>query len=390
MTGGREGRARPFRAYADRERALASPRPLRVSEPMRLLDEQVTARVRGPRGGSAIPDRKPIPAFQEPDLVPGPGEGLLSLLVDGGATAPVAAVDGVPLTVGCGQLDLVLRAGPHTVEVQGVRTVDPVAVHIVPGGSHRLQYYEDDAVGHRVLGALPDTYAFTPTNAGCLWWLVLVSLLCGLPYAAVAWLQPPLLVSAITSGAISLALIAICVPAHRRSKARHRRALAAQRRAAPSEPVPHHGDAFLLGADPIALPPIPPGHAAIDLHLDCARHLWAGRRALPEGGFLARAWTNPPRVRIDGVERPASWGHWRYLVPPGAHQITILVDGRPANLGVPARHTGGTEEHADLTVDAPAGAAVRVDAEAHVYAIWRPASGEVESFRPRLLLEPVP
>jgi hypothetical protein len=127
--------------------------------------------------------------------------------------------------------------------------------------------------------------------------------------------------------------------------------------------------------------------AAIDLDLVCGRHLWARRGKPAHGSFLARAWTRPPRVLVNGTERPASWGHWRYLVPTGAHQVTVIVDGRPTNLDVPSRHTGTPETQRDLVIEAHAGQAIPVSAEAHVYAVWRPATGEIESFEPRLRLE---
>jgi hypothetical protein len=358
---------------------------------MRLVNDHPAAQAR-PRGSqSVIPDRKPKAAFLEPNLEGGPGDGVLSILVDGGETAPVVSVDGVPASVGNGQLDLVLRAGSHTVEVQGLHTVDPVVVQVEAGGRQRVQFYEDWVTGHRVLGDLPETYTFVATNAGCWSWLALVALVCGLPYSLVAWLQPPLIVSAIITGVISVALIAICYPLYRGSKAKHHRDLAEQRRAAAREPVRYTAagtDAILLGANPTALPPIPIGTAAIDLHLECGRHLWAGHRKTSEGSFLARAWTRPPRVLVDGTEMPAAWGHWRYHVPPGAHRITVLTDGRPVNLGVPDRHTGEPQKHRELLVDAHSGQSVPVQAEAHVYAVWRSATGEVESFEPRLWVEP--
>ena len=325
---------------------------------MRVVNDRITALARpsqsrsDPRTG--LPNRAPVPAMREPGLQPGPGEGVLSILADGGDTAPVISIDGVPVSVGNGQLDLVLLPGTYTVEVQGTYTVDPVDVEIREGEAQRLQFFEDPGTGCRVLGDLPEQYDFVPTSAGCWSWLALTSLICclpmsgamiGLPYEA--WHMP----SGVALGVLAAVLIALGVPLHRRAKAKYHRDIAAQRRAAPREPVPHGDNAIHLGANPSAIPPLPDGMAAIDLRLECGRHLWAGHRKPALGSFLARAWTRPPRVYINGTERPATWGQWRYLVPTGAHQITVITDGRPLNLDVPARHTGDPEKHRDFTVE---------------------------------------
>jgi hypothetical protein len=390
---------RPLGAYRSREAAYPDPPPLRLGDnEMRLVIDKASAQARPSNTsqgrGAIVPDRKPLQAIREPILEPGSGEGVLSILADGGDTAPVVAVDGTPVSVGNGQLDIVLRAGAHTIEVQNRYTVDPVVVQIEPGGRHRIQFFEDWLVGHRVLGDLPETYAFVPTNAGCWSWFVLVALACGLPYSLAAGFvgdSGGYLTSAIITAAISLVLIAVGIPLHRRAKAKYHRDIADQRRTFAREPVPYRTesgtDAILVGANPAALPPIPVGAAAIDLHLECGRHLWAGHRKAATGSFLARAWTRPPLVRIDGVEQPRAWGHWRYHVPPGAHRVTVTVDGRPLNLDVPDRHTGAPEKDRDLAVETRSGQAVSVKAEAHVYAIWRPATGDVESYQPRLWLE---
>lgn len=381
-------------AYSDRGDAYLVPRPLRVGDnEMRVLNERVTAAARPSKSRTdalGLPNRKPMRVVANPDLGPGPGEGVLSIVVDSGATAPVIAVDGVPVALGNGQLDLLLRAGQHTVEVQNTATVDPVVVQIDEGGAHQLQYFEDGVSGHRVLGELPETAEFIPTNAGCWSWFVLTSSVCCLPMSAVMTLMPTETwhwVSGLVLGVVAVALIATGWPMYRRTKAKYHRDIAEQRRALPREPVAYQSDAILLGALPTAVPPRPEGMAAIDLHLECGRHLWAGRRKAAHGSFLSRAWTRPPRVLINGTERPAAWGHWRYLVPTGAYQITVVVDGRAVNLDVPDRHTGSPEKQRDLVIEAHAGQAIPVKAEAHVYAIWRPAKGDIETFEPRLWLE---
>lgn len=144
-------------------------------------------------------------------------------------------------------------------------------------------------------------------------------------------------------------------------------------------------DATLLGA--AAEPAVPPGTAVIDIDLECGRHLWIRRSKSSNGSFLARAWTKPPRVEIDGVPQPSGWGHWRYAVGPGPHRVAVAVDGRPLNLTVPEHHTGepGAREAVDVT--ARPGAATRLRAEAHVFAIWRAGSGRVESYQPRLRID---
>ncbi|WP_205326022.1 hypothetical protein [Glycomyces sp. YM15] len=383
--------------YRTREVAYLEPRPLRVGDDeMRLVNAQAAAMARPVQSRndsrSGLPNRGPMRTFSDPGLAPGPDEGVLSVLADGGDTAPVVAVDGVPVSVGNGQLDLVLRAGPHTVEVQNTATLDPVVVQVAADGAHRVQFFEDRASGHRVLGDLPETIEFIPTNTGCWSLLVVTSLICCLPAGSVMALMPTEtwhLVSGIGIAALAVAFIVAGVPLWRRAKARYHLDVAAQRRSLPREPVLYGEDAILLGANPTALPPLPAGMAAIDLHLECGRHLWAGRRKTGHGSFLSRAWTRPPRVLIDDTERPASRGHWRYLVPTGAQQLTVITDGRPANLEIPDRHTGRSEKQRDLVVEAHAGQTIQVNAEAHVYAIWRSATGDIESFEPRLWLEAV-
>lgn len=382
-------------AYRTREDAYLRPQPLRLGDnAMRVVNELAGAVARPTKSRSdpltGLPSRKPMHVVRDAELRPGPGEGVLSIVADSSGTAPVIGVDGVPVAVGDGQLDLVVRTGPHTVEVQNTATVDPVVVHVAEGAAHQVQYFEDGVSGHRVLGELAETAEFIPTNAGCWSWLVLVSVICCLPMSTVLTLMPTEtwhLVSGIVLGATAVALIAAGWPLYRRTKAKYHRDIAEQRRALPREPVPYGEEAILLGADPTGLPPLPAGMAAIDLHLTCGRHLWAGRRKAGHGSFLARAWTRPPRVRINGIERQASWGHWRYLVPTGAYQVTVVVDGRPLNLDVPDRHTGRPEKQRDLVIEAHAGQAIQVNAEAHVYAVWRPATGDIESFEPRLWLE---
>lgn len=394
MTPARDDLPRDRGAYRTRAEAYLQPRPLRVGDnEMRVVNERATARARPSRSRSdaltGLPSRKPMRAIQDADLRPGPGEGVLSVVVDSTGTAPVIGIDGTPVAVGNGQLDLVLPAGPHTVEAQNTATIDPVTVQVAAGGAHQLQYFEDGVSGHRVLGELPETAEFIPTNAGCWSWLVLVSVVCCLPMSAVLTLMPTEtwhLVSGIALAALAVVLIGVGRPLYRRTKAEYHRDIAEQRRALPRRPVPYGEDAIHLGADPTD-EPIPARAAAIDLHLTCGRHLWAGRRKAAHGSFLSRAWTRPPRVYLNGIERPASWGHWRYLVPTGTYQVTVVTDGRPLNLDIPARHIGNPEKHRDLIVKAHAGQSISVNAEAHVYAVWRPATGEIESFEPRLWLE---
>jgi hypothetical protein len=380
-------------SYGSRETAMAEPRPLRLRDNgMRVLNDRISAQVRpaASRSEPGLPNRKPVRAFQDPELAPGPGEGVLSVLVESTDLAPVIAVDGIPVAVGNGQLDLVLLAGPHMVEAQSMSTLDPVAVDVADGGRHRLQYFEHWPAGHRVLGDLPETHEFIPTNAGCWSWLAMTSTICCLPMSAAMTLFPSEdwhWISGIILGALAVVLIATGIPLWRKAKAKYQRDLTAQRQSLAREPVPHGPDAVFLGDNPTAPPPLPIGAAAIDLHLTCGRHLWAGGRTAAHGSFLARAWTPAPRVRIDGVEQPASWGHWRYHVPPGAHQITVVTDGRPANLDIPDRHTGRPGKQRELTVETQAGQTITLTAEAHVYAVWRPATGEIESFEPRLWLE---
>ncbi|WP_155829776.1 hypothetical protein [Glycomyces tenuis] len=382
---------RSYRLHDDDPRA---PRPLRIADnAMFVFDDTVRAAARPPIGKTeAAMNQGPRATYREPGgtIHPGPGEGVLSIAVDAEETAPVIAVDGRPVAAGAGQLDLVLPVGAHSVEVQGARTVDPVVVRIEQEAVRRIGYYEDPLTGHRVLGDFPETLERVGDNSGCLVWIAQAALLVGVIWALVAaFVQQNITVAVVVAAATAL-VAAAGLPLSRLAKRAYRRKRAEQLRlpARAPEPYPWGADgdfgAVLRGG---ADPGVPPGRAAIDLDLECARHLRIGRRKAASGGFLARMWTPPPRVEIDGVAQPASWGRWRYAVAPGPHRVSVAVDGRAANVTVPVRHDGAVTERGDIEVTAQPGAAVTVRADADVFAAWRAGAGQVETRTPTLRLE---
>ncbi|THV41629.1 hypothetical protein [Glycomyces buryatensis] len=382
-----------MRRYRSRDDASSQPRPLWAADnAVFALDDDLLAGTRKPIGilQTAL-SQKPQSTFAEPGIAPRPGEGILSLLSQADATAPVIVVDGRPVACGAGQFDLALPAGTHSVEVQGTRTADPVVVRIAEGAVARVGYFEDPASGDRALGDFPEQLEKVGDNSGCLVWLIQAWAL-----VAVLWGLVEIFVNKDTvTGVVvfaSIALVAlICLPASRRAKRTHFRKRLEKLRPPPRPTEPYPWDArggstaLLLGA--AADVPVPAGAAAIDLELHCRRHLWTGRRKNKLGTFLARTWTRPPRVEIDGVVQPASWGRWRYAVPPGPHRVAVTVDGTPLNLTIPTHHTGETAARTEVDTYAGPGTATRLRAEAHVYAIWRPRTGRIESFGPRLHVE---
>lgn len=370
------------------------PRPLRIADnAMFVFDDTVRASARPPIDKvEAAMDQGPRAVFREPGatLRPGPGEGVLSVAVDAEETAPVIAVDGRPVAAGAGQLDLVLPAGAHSVEVQSARTAGPVVVRIDQEAVRRVGYYEDPATGHRVLGDFPEALERVGDNSGCLVWLAQAALAVGVVWALVAAFVQRSAAVAVAAAAATALTAAVVLPLSRKAKRTYRRKRAEQLRLPSRASEPHpwgaggDSDAILRGG---ADPGVPPGRAAIDLDLECARHLRIGRRKAASGGFLARAWTPPPRVEIDGTARPASWGRWRYAVTPGPHRVSVTVDGRALNVTVPVRHDGAATECGDIEVTAPPGSVVPLRADADVFAVWRARTGQVETRTPTLRLE---
>lgn len=389
---------RPDRSHDD---GHGEPRPLRIADnAMFVFDDSAAVRASPPVGKvEAAMNQGPKPTFREPStmLAPRPGEGLLSIAVDADETAPVIAVDGRPVAAGAGQLDLVLPVGAHSVEVQGSRTADPAVVRIAEGEVRRVGYYEDPLTGHRVFGDFPESLERVGDNSGCLVWTAQTALLVGVLWVLVATVvQKDTVTAAAVAGATVLVLVA-SLPMWRLAKRSYRRKRAEQLRLPERAPEPHPwkaADGTAAPADDTGAvlrgdicPGVQPGRSAIDLDLVCRRHLRIGRRKASSGGFLARAWAPPPRVAIDGVDQPASWGRWRYPTTPGPHRVSVTVDGRPMNLTIPTSHEGDATAQGHIEVTAPPGAAVAVRADAHVFANWRAGTGRVVSRTPALRLE---
>ncbi|HEU5127740.1 MAG TPA: hypothetical protein VFU12_07115 [Glycomyces sp.] len=385
---------RPDRSHGDGHGKL---RPLRIADnAMFVFGDSAAVRASPPVGKvEAAMNQGPKPTFREPSalLAPRPGQGLLSIAVDADETAPVIAIDGRPVAAGAGQLDLVLPVGAHSVEVQGSRTADPTVVRIEEGEVRHVGYYEDPLTGHRAFGDFPESLERVGDNSGCLLWIAQTALLVGVLWILVAAVVQKDTVTAVAvAGATALVLVA-SLPMRQLAKRsyRHKRAEQLRLPERTSEPhpwataAPADGTGAVLRGD--ICPDITPGRSAIDLDLVCRRHLRIGRRKASTGGFLARAWTPPPRVAIDGVDQPATWGRWRYPTTPGPHRVSVTVDGRPMNLTVPTSHEGEATAQGDIEVTAPVGAAVSVQADAHVFANWSAGAGRVTSRTPALRLE---
>ncbi|WP_026925656.1 hypothetical protein [Glycomyces arizonensis] len=360
---------------------------------MFMFDDAARADARPPVDKVEAAIKKETPkTFREPStmLQAAPGEGILSIAVDAEETAPVIAIDGRPAAAGIGQLDLALPVGEHLIEVQGTHTADPVVVRVGQNEVQKIGYHQDPLTGRNAFGDFPESLERVGDGSGCLVWTVQAAALVGVLWILVAVFSQRNYAVAVVV-AVATALVAVlCLPLSRKAKRSYwrKRAEQLQLPARAAEPYPWGADgetdALLCGA---ADPAVPTGQAAIDLDLECARHLRIGRRKARSGAFLARAWTRRPHVAIDGVVQSATWGRWRYQVAPGPHRVAVTVDGRPLNLTIPAQHDGEVAECSEIEVTAVPGTATAIRAEAQVSAHWNARTGHVESRPPTLRLE---
>lgn len=94
----------------------------------------------------------------------------------------------------------------------------------------------------------------------------------------------------------------------------------------------------------------------------------------------------PPRSRLNQLSIPATWGGWFYALDPGTYEVQVEVEGSN-RFSTAQVDTGPVQRSAQTTVTVIAGEVTYLDARAHVYRVWRPENGQVESFTPRLALE---
>jgi hypothetical protein len=314
--------------------------------------------------------------------------GVLRLTLDAAATMPVAAVDGEPVAIGDGTVFVVLPTGRHVVEVQGGATSSPIVVEIGGAQTSTLVWREEAdratvRFGPEVVDAMP------PASPVYLYqWAVAVFILCGLPLATVnvfSWGETASRATVIAVAIIGAALVPF-VPWRRRERARIA-AVMAEREKPGQPPVVHYpwdGPALadrpaLLGERPEALPELAPGQGALLLRSQAHRHLWKGGDGVTgRDTELAGLRVEAPRVRVDGLEQPATWGNWWYPLRPGPHTVEIAV----------AAPTGGAAPVSErIEIEVRAGEATAARARAHVFT-HRGEDGRIVAEESLLYFEP--
>ncbi|GAB4006494.1 hypothetical protein GCM10029992_57350 [Glycomyces albus] len=301
------------------------------------------------------------------------GTGLLELVLDSAATMPAASVDDEAVAIGDGTIYVTLPTGRHVVEVQGGDARSPVVVDIADRGTSTLVWREEAdrstlRFGPRATDALPPKSLVYLYEWACVVWLV-----CGLPVAVVNSfsLGETGSVAAVITVAALAAILAIMYPWRRRERAR----LAEERTDGDSAGLsrvvhfPWDGPAVadrpaLLGEFPASLPEFALGRGALMLRLRAHRHLWKeGDGVRVRDAELAGLRVAPPRVRIDGIEQPSTWGNWWYPVRSGKHAVEISFNAAPP------RATGPPQWVAErLDVEVREGEAAALRANAHVFA----------------------
>lgn len=324
--------------------------------------------------------------------VPPDGSGVLELVLDAAATMPVAAVDETPVAVGDGTVFVVLPAGPHVVDVQSGTASSPVVVRIEDGAATTLVWREEAdrltvRFGPEAVDALP------PASRVYLYeWAAMVLLICGLPFGAVTAFSFDSTASRIVLAVLALLVLALIPFAPWRKRERARLAALRLERQGPalSKPVRYPWDGTdtpdrpaLVGDRPEALPAFAPGHGALLLRSRAHRHLWKdGDGVVVRDPELAAVRAAPPRVRVDGLELPATWGNWWYPLRPGVHTVEFEADGTSERLEYEIRDGEATAVRADahlFTHRGDDGRIVREDARLRL---------EPEEFRPEWMGDP--
>ncbi|RRS02170.1 hypothetical protein [Glycomyces terrestris] len=312
--------------------------------------------------------------------VPPAGSGVLELVVDAAATMPVAAVDEVPVAVGDGTVFVVLPAGPHAVDVQSGAATSPVVVAVEDGATAVLVWREE--ADRRTVRFGPEAVdALPPASRVYLYeWAVLTVLVCGLPFGAVNAFAFDGTASRVVLVVLAVVILGLVpfAPWRRRERARLAALRLERQAAALSRPVRYPWDGpevpdrpALVGDRPESLPELAPGYGALLLRATAHRHLWKdGDGVTVRDTALAALRAEPPRVRLDGLEVPATWGNWWHPLRPGAHVLEFEAAGAAARLEL-------------VVAD---GEATAVRAEAHLYA--HRDGGEIVREDARLRLEP--
>ncbi|WP_026923469.1 hypothetical protein [Glycomyces arizonensis] len=310
-------------------------------------------------------------------LIAEPGGGLLELVLDSAATMPVAAVDGEPVAVGDGRVLVALPAGRHVVEVQCGDTCSPVVAEIEEGRTASLFWREEADRYTRHFGPRETSTAIPKSLVYLYEWAAVVVVLCGLPVAVVNAfsIDEAGSVAAVVSVVAIAAILLVFLPWRKRERARVAELKLEGERPGLSEIVhyPWDGPAApdrpeLLGERPERLPEFAPGRGALLLRLRAHRHLWKdGDGVRVRDSELASLMVEAPRVRIDGLEQPATWGNWWYPLPPGPHEIEVSYDAVPR--GANPSDAGAMPDRISerLAIEVGAGEATALRAEGHVF-----------------------
>lgn len=306
-------------------------------------------------------------------MAAGPGTGLLELVLDSAATMPVSSVDEEPVAVGDGTVHVILPVGRHVVEVQGGDTCSPVVVDIADGGTTTLFWREEADRATRRFGPRV-TESVPPKSLVYLYdWLFVVFLLCGLPVAVVNSFSlgdAGSVAAVVTVAAIVLILLAL-YPWKRKERARIARERTERASTELSRVVHHPWDGpddyhrpALLGEHPERLPEFTPGGAGLLLRMRAHRHLWKeGDGVRERDAELAGLRVASPRVRVDDMEQPATWGNWWYPIRPGRHTVEVSFDAAPAGPDAEPQWIGESVE-----IEARADEVSALTVNAHVFA----------------------
>ncbi|MCD0442316.1 hypothetical protein LO763_01580 [Glycomyces sp. A-F 0318] len=394
--------------------------------PVQTMDAWVQrpARVEtfGPLPVAAAPTAE-FTAGRTAEAAPGPGLGVIDVLLStraGGGAAGVLLVDGAVVGCGDGRHQVQVEPGPHLVEAQGRGAAQ---AHVDVSAGERVCLTTDqtgDLVStdrHVSPIARVDTLerlrprgsgSKTARTAG--WALIAAGLLLCVaatvftyetaervgsgPFARVYptgtgqlvfWLSCPAALVVLFLGGLALSWD--------RSRLQRRVRDHLDFRLGRVEPV-EGGTAVQVADGWRHRDVLPSGATGVLVRFQLRQHRVSAERrpgavVAHEGDVpdLSAAYAAAPEAAVDGTAVPVSWGSWFYPLAPGAHRLTVAVDGRFAPVRGTAVHTGETAARAEAEIAVAPGMVADLRVRADVYRVWRPESGHIESFTPRLDLK---
>lgn len=324
------------------------------------------------------------------------GRGLLTITVDAHKTMPVIAIDGTPITVGQGKAHVQLEPGTYCVEGQNTLTTDPAIVTISAGETTAIAYRDNRTFAPSYLGHYlkpPQFYNFAHIAIV----LLVVSLVCVAPIGFAGHLSydddvtgPYLQWGAVVFIAGSLLFLGFASIYHRRTRPKieqQQRDMAEPLRPYPWGSASTASNPILVGCQRLFLPTSDPSAGGLLLMFMNERHLFGlGPGPQLRATDLASTWVRPPRLWIDGVEQPASWGTWWYPLAPGEHRVEVEVNGEPSYSMQPVKNEGDASKRRTETVLIESRKVSPKIADSHTYVVKR-GYHSVAYFQPRLWIE---